>query len=404
LNNVLVLTYWSFPDALIQAYTLPYVRIIRNHLPPGSIIFLVTLEKDRRLLSGEQHGAIRRSLEAEGIHWVPFAYRRFGFSGFVLWLTAGTNLLFLVIRKKISTIHCWATPAGAIGYLLSVLTGRRLVLDSYEPHAEAMVENGTWTPSSLAFRMLFWLEKKQTERAAFIVSATAGMRQYAREKFGVSPQHFVVKPACVDVVLFGEGNVKSPARMRELGFTDHVVGVYAGKFGGIYLDEEVFDFFKVAYAFWGDRFRVLLLSSHSPDEINRFCRNAGLDPAIVSTRFVPHALVPDYMGVADFAVTPVKPVATKRYCTPIKDGEYWALGLPVVIPAFISDDSQIIEEEGIGAVLQDLTPGAYLEAVKKIDVLLQGSRTELFRKIRAIAVRYRSFELAQEAYRNVYDH
>ena len=45
--------------------------------------------------------------------------------------------------------------------------------------------------------------------------------------------------------------------------------------------------------------------------------------------------------------TPVKPVPTKRYCTPVKDGEYWALGLPVIITEGISDDSGIIRENGI---------------------------------------------------------
>ena len=31
-GNVLVLTYWSYKDALIQTYTLPYVRIIQKNL------------------------------------------------------------------------------------------------------------------------------------------------------------------------------------------------------------------------------------------------------------------------------------------------------------------------------------------------------------------------------------
>ena len=44
-RNILVLTYWSYSDALIQAYTLPYLRIMLRVLPPGSKVHLVTLEK-----------------------------------------------------------------------------------------------------------------------------------------------------------------------------------------------------------------------------------------------------------------------------------------------------------------------------------------------------------------------
>lgn len=52
-------------------------------------------------------------------------------------------------------------PAGALGYVLSKFTGSKLIIDSYEPHAESMVENGTWKKSSLKFKILFWLEKNR---------------------------------------------------------------------------------------------------------------------------------------------------------------------------------------------------------------------------------------------------
>ena len=106
------------------------------------------------------------------------------------------------------------------------------------------------------------------------------------------------------------------------------------------------------------------------------------------------------MGLADFAITPVKPVPTKRYCTPIKDGEYWAMGLPVVIPENISDDSGIIREQDIGAILQRFDTEAYKEAVMKIDDLLQ--MPGRFEKIRSVARQYRGFEIANEVYAKVY--
>ena len=36
---------------------------------------------------------------------------------------------------------CWCMTAGSLGYILSKTSGKNLVIDSYEPHAEAMVEN-----------------------------------------------------------------------------------------------------------------------------------------------------------------------------------------------------------------------------------------------------------------------
>ena len=400
MKNILILTYWSYPEALVQTYTLPYVRIIKKNLPPGSSVFLLTLEKNPDALKKSERDAITTRLKAEGIQWLPFAYRPFGWAAFLLWIGVSLKLCLLIIRKRISVIHCWCTPPGAIGYLLSVLLNRTLVLDSYEPHAEAMVENGTWTKESLAFRLLFWFEKKQTERAMWIISATEGMREYAHRKYQVDIRNFCVKPACVDLNLFSEEIANDQQLRHELALEGKMVCVYAGKFGGIYLENEIFDFIKIASHHWGEKFRFLILTNHSQEEIIKYCTRAGVNPDCIVIKFVPHNEVPRYMGLADFALTPVKPIPTKRYCTPIKDGEYWALGLPVVISDNISDDSEIIEAHDAGVVLKSLNPKDYEEAVLKLDTLLQ--EPGLRNRIRSLAKQYRSFDIAERVYREVY--
>lgn len=400
MKNILILTYWSYPDALIQTYTLPYLGIIKRNLPPGSSIYLVTLEKDQSVCEKSKREVIARKLEQDGIHWLPFIYRPFGIAAFVLWIGISLKLISLIVIRKISVIHSWCTPPGAIGFFLSVLLNRKLILDSYEPHAEAMVENGTWKREGLAFKLLFWLERKQTERASCVISATEGMHEYAKRKYHVDIKNFFVKPACVDLNLFNEEAMNDQTLRHQLALVDKIVCVYAGKFGGIYLDDEIFDFIKVASNHWGNSFRFLILTSHSNEEIARYCNRAGVDVNCVLMRFVPHNEIPKYIGLADFALTPVKPIPTKRYCTPIKDGEYWALGLPVVIPARISDDSDIIEKNNIGAILNDFNQRAYQMAVESIDAIRK--QPDIRTKIRHIAKQYRSFEIAENVYKHVY--
>lgn len=399
-NNMLVLTYWSHPDALIQTYTLPYLRIIRK-LNTRNSITLVTLEKDKSVLQ-DSDARIKQSLAVDQIDWQPFLYKPFGWRGLVMWLSAGFSLLRLIKKKKINVIHCFCTPPGAIGYFLSILTGCKLILDSYEPHAEAMVENGTWKKNGIAFRLLFALEKLQTKRAATIIGTTTGMFQYAQQKYGITISDYHVKPACVDLNLFSSDSPKDQALLAELNLTGKIVCVYAGKLGGIYLREEVFAFFKAATKQWGDLFRVLMLTNHTRQEIELDCTIAELDSRIIITRFVAHQDVPRYMGLGHFGITPVKPVPTKKYCTPIKDGEYWALGLPVVIPANISDDSDIILQHGAGAVLNELTQLEYDRALKEIDSILKQPETETKSRIRNLALTYRNFKLAQQVYGTIY--
>ncbi|HMR56280.1 MAG TPA: glycosyltransferase [Cyclobacteriaceae bacterium] len=399
-QNILVLTYWSYPDALIQTYTLPYLRII-TQVNNNNVITLVTLEKSKDVFA-DANNNVKQALARDNINWKPFLYKPFGWRGLWMWLTAGLSLIRLIRRKKITVIHCFCTPPGAIGYLLSKITGCKLILDSYEPHAEAMVENGTWRKNGVAFNLLFALEKLQTRRASTVIAATTGMFQYAQQKYGITIPRYFVKPACVDLDLFQASLSRDERLLSELNLVGKVVCVYAGKLGGIYLREEVFDFFKAATEQWGDSFRVLMLTNHERSEIEWDCAKAGLNSQLVVSRFVAHADVPRYMALGHFAITPVKPVATKKYCTPIKDGEYWALGLPVVIPANIPDDSDIILQHQAGAILNEFTHTEYKRTLVVIDNILKQPEVETKNRIRNLAITYRNFNIARQIYREVY--
>ena len=402
-KNILILTYWSLKDALIQAYTIPYLRIIYSHIPPGSRIYLITFEQQKQKLPANEIAQIKQRLRMQGIRLITLRYSKFSVFSIFKWVYYLFYLVSIIIIRRVNFIHAWCTPAGSIAYILSKITGRKLIIDSYEPHADAMVENTTWKENSLQFRILFYFEKQLTKHASIIISATHSMVNYAKKRYGVSIPRFFVKQACVDQSFFAPKKRKNEELLNQLKLKDKIVCVYAGKFGGIYLSEEVFDFFKVAEEFWGDKFRCLILTSHPQDQLLQLAKSSGFDSKKMLVRFVPHEIVAEYMGLGDFAITPVKPIPSKRYCTPIKDGEYWALGLPVVITKNISDDSDIIRENNIGAVLENLSPAEYKNACIKIDKLLSETNTnELQDKIRDIAYKYRSYSIAESIYKKIY--
>lgn len=402
-GNILVLTHWSFKDALIQAYTMPYVDMMREIISPEKKIILVTSEQQHIALKKREQDTINESWKERNMQLVAQPYRKFGFRKLTGMITQLISLYKLIKKEKINTIHAFCTPAGGIGYLLSRLTGTKLVIDSYEPHAEAMVENGTWKKNSLAFHSLFYLEKKQTKKAEHLIATSGGMMDYATNKFGISPTSFFVKPACVNMVQFFP-RAKDAMLLKEFNLEGKLVAIYAGKLGGIYLKEEVFDFIKTCYDFWGDNFRFLLLTNSTKEEIDEQVQRVGIPPEIVINRFVVHDEIPRYMSLGDFALNPVKPVPTKRYCTSIKDGEYWAMGLPVVISPDISDDSDIIDKEKIGVVVDYSDRIGRNEAVKCIGLLLDDSRkNEIRSRILKVAEKYRSFEIAKRIYGVIYN-
>lgn len=398
--NLLILTYWSLSDALVQTYTLPYVKLIQNQLPKNSTVTLFTLEQNE--IDSETKANKTVELAKQEIQWISFNYTKFGILALLKFSWLIPYLLINVFTRKINIIHSWCTPAGAIGYLLSIFSNTPLVLDSFEPHAISMVENGTWTKNSLAFKLLFYLEKKQTQRAKYIIGLTSKTPEYAYKSYGIdiTRKHFV-KPACVEIE--NKKNDFDVSSLKEtLGIQHQTVCIYAGKLGGIYLYEEVFKFIKAAELHYSEGFSFIMLNTTPKNEVDFFSQKYDIRKSTIIQRFVPHHEVEHYMQLAHFALNPVKPVPSKRYCTSIKDGEYWQKGLPIFITPNISDDSEIIINNNIGVIIAQFDSEHLKECFNQMDCILQQNRDELQSKIRGIAEKYRSFALAEKVYKEIY--
>lgn len=393
--NVLVITYWKFEDALVQTYTLPYLRIIRDLLPEGSELILVTMEPE---------GEIKTYIPVEeGITRFSFRYFPFGIRAALSWNNNFRYLRNIVRKKKITAVHSFCTPAGWPGDAIARQTGIPLIIDSFEPHAAPMVETGTWKANGLAYSTLIRIEKKQVRAAKWVIGVVPEMQKYAEEFYGYLPKNFLVKPACVDFSLFNLSKRNNASLRAKLGLNDSIVCVYAGKFGGLYMKQEAFRFFRIAREVFGEKFKVLLLSSTPVEDINSMCDEVRLDRAVVITTFVPHHEVPEYMGLADFAFSAFKPVPSRRYCTPIKNGEYWAMGLPVVIGEGISIDSDIIRDNNAGYVLKSLRDDEFRKASQHVKQLFATeNRDNLATRIHQLAQKHRNFDIAEEVYRTVY--
>ncbi len=394
MKNILVVTYWDFNDPLIQTYTLPYLRVIDKVCHGKCNIHLVTFNQSQIDLRSKKYFSP-----------VFFKYHSNKILASLSLLTTFIRLIFFIKKNKIEFIHAWCTPAGSLSHLLSKFTGKPLILDSFEPHAESMAENGTWKRGSLTFKLLFRFEKLQLKQAKHIIGLTASTSNYIKEAYQLEPQNIHLKPSCVDISDF---SIYTTAQREELRrshsiLPEQIVGIYVGKFGGIYLNEEIYQIFKCCSLQWKSNFKLIILTPNDEVEVLEKLKHYDLDKHIVALKKANKEEVIRYLNLADFALNPVMPVPSKRYCTSIKDGEYWACGLPVIITKDISDDSDIIEDNNIGAVIHALDETHYAGAVLKIDSLLTKNKNgELSEKIKMICTRYRSFTLAENIYKEIY--
>jgi hypothetical protein len=94
-------------------------------------------------------------------------------------------------------------------------------------------------------------------------------------------------------------------------------------------------------------------------------------------------------------------VPSKRFGTPVKDGEYWACGLPIVIMPDISDDSQIVSDENAGVVLESLADQHLADAIHKIKLMLE-KEPQIKQRLHQTAIKYRGYHIAEHVYREIY--
>src|SRR5690606_3757703 len=110
-----------------------------------------------------------------------------------------------------------------------------------------------------------------------------------------------------------------------------------------------------------------------------------------------------YLSASDFGLVPVRQNPSKRFCSPIKDGEYWACGLPIIIPTGISDDYLFAEEYKIGIVIEDMTELSMNIVVQKIRVWLKQNRKEdVVKRCNQFVESDRSIENYKKLYKRIF--
>ncbi len=385
--NILFLGYWGANEGLSQATINPHLEILAGIKKVNRIIYVSIERSGDTSLNVPDHEKI--------IHQ-PF-YSKFKkrlFSKFYDFIKIPEYLRILIRDNHVDLLMCRSSLAGSIGYIAHRLTKVPFTVESFEPHAEYMRELGIWSKSGISYQIQKFLEKKQKECARYIMPVSF---EYAKKLIGegISPNKVLVMPCAVNADLF-EFSTEDRVKLRdELGISSKtIVGIYVGKFGDIYLDFEAFEVFKSAFDYFED-FYLIILSPHKYEFIHSRCTSVGIPFEKIYHKMVLHSEVPKFLSASDFAFSTIRPSENRKFCSPIKNGEYWANGLPVLISKGIGDDSKIIQREKRGAVFS-LKKDSVIKSLNRIKELLP----TLERKA-DLAIRYRSFSTVEQSYKQI---
>lgn len=259
-------------------------------------------------------------------------------------------LLRIARDEKFDLIWARTVTSGNLAMLTSFFAKKPFGVESFEPHTDYMVEGKAWKRYSLKAIVQRFLENRIAKRANILGCVSEKYTDIIARKYNRTANSTFSMPCAIDFEQFKFDATQRTEVRKTIGFSDDdYVGIYVGKFGDIYYDNETFQFIK-AFTEVNARYKFIIVTEmleHA--ERQKRTWNISDDQLLILSTL--HSEVPRYLSAADYGICPVKESPSRLYCSPIKTGEYFASGLPVVISRGIGDDSDYIENNRIGKAI-----------------------------------------------------
>ena len=387
-KKIIIFIYNSFKDPLFQSNLFLYIK--EASLSNKYEFVLITFEQSNYSLKLEAQKHEKSKLLQKHINWVPLKWHSGKFK--LLKKLYDTFLAIGLIAKYRITgykkIISLGTVAGSFAHIISTLLRLDHFLYQYEPHSEFLVDCNVWSRESLSYRILHWLEKEAGMKSKMLATGTGHM--LARLKSWSSPAKTFLVPSCVDENLFQYRELERNSIRRQLKISDRPVLIYAGKFGGIYYYDEVFEVFEAWYKKEPSLF-FLILTSNNHSEIADMFKSRNIDNSDYALFEVDYADVPGYISAADMGIVSVPPLPSQKFRSPIKVGEYLCCGIPYIVCEGVSQDDEHAENYGVGVVMKDFSEFEAVSKWSRVKVFLEDQSEELRKRCREAGITYRGF-------------
>ncbi|MDH5608806.1 MAG: glycosyltransferase [Cyclobacteriaceae bacterium] len=387
--TIVYLGYWGANDGLSQATINPHLSTLQSMDSVDKVIY-VSVERER--VSHYELPPLGKVIHR------PFVSKSTPvriITKFLDIVNMRHHLLKIIGDENADLMICRSSLAGAIGFLVHRKCGIPYVVESFEPHAHYMREIGEWRRFGVSYILQSYWEKMQKNTARMLVPVSHAYKNKLMEE-KVNPQKIEVLACGVDLKEFAFDKAKREKIRNEWELReDVVVGIYVGKLGGIYLDEWAGKIFRESFRFFPN-FRLIILSPMSSLKWKKLLSAHSVPLQKTNIRHVMHWEIPTYLSAADFGYSLIKPSEYRKYCSPIKNGEYWANGLPILMPYGIGDDSAIIESNPSGGALFELKSPSIRNALSVVKTKI-GNR----HAIAELAHEYRDMRKVKDVYKRI---
>ena len=388
--NILYIGYWGANEGLSEATIYPHLQILTEFEHVSKVIY-VSIERagevDFRVPKHNKLLHIPLKANRTPIRILNKLYELISFN---------KQLQNIAKNLRVDLVICRSSLAGNYGLHINRRLNIPFTVESFEPHADYMAELNVWSRNGPSYLFQKRQEERQKKYAYHLYPVAENYTRKLIEE-GVSANRVSTLPCAVNLDMFSFNQKKRLSVRKKYGIkAESLVGIYVGKFGGIYLSHRsAFDLFKSAHDCFED-FKLILLTPEKKESILHVAREVLFPIKDLIVTKVPHNKVPDYLCASDFAFSLHYPSDSMKYVSPIKNGEYWAVGLPVIINDGIGDDSNILKETKKGSLIEVDNHEKSFEKIKGI--LNEPSHRS---DIRDLAVINRSFSRVHDAYESI---
>jgi glycosyltransferase involved in cell wall biosynthesis len=264
-----------------------------------------------------------------------------------------------------------------------------------------MLQTGTWQRWDPKFLVQRRWEERVKRSASALITVSQGYARHLQEQEGISPDRLQTVPCWVDAERFRIDPKARSSLRQQLGIGDRLAVVYVGKFGGIYSPLQELEILRPLQEGLGHTLFVIVLTSADASAVRKQLSNVGFLEDQVFVNRVPHNEVNAYLNASDLALSFINSGPWSFACSAIKHGEYWASGLPLLMPPGVGDEASWLEIERVGAIAHFKDHQAIRAAAKRLLPILTevGHR----QRIRKIGLRERGAEPLQRVYRMLLD-
>lgn len=394
-REVLFIGFWGVDNPLTVSTIAPHVRLLLADARVKGVT-LATVERGAQWsayafqgLAGFRHVALKASTARPAALARALDQRRHV-----------AALRALLRERPIGLVVARTSFAGAMAHRAVRGLDIPYVVESFEPHADYMADCGVWRRNGLFHRAGRAMDRLPLRGASFLMPVAERYgRAIAAEGFPADRIHPM--PCAVDPARFAFDPAARERKRAELGWEQAIVVAYAGKFGGLYHKEAAFRTYGAMARHYAGRARFLLLTPDPPEGVVNGLVAAGVDAAHAHVLRAAPQDVPAWLSAADIATAFYRHTPSSAYLSPVKVGEYWASGLPVLFTRGVADDSAIIEREAFAGAVFDPEGNDLLPALERIGSILAmpGQRERTAR----LAQVYRSPRRTAEVYAAVLD-